>query len=54
TLGGKYDIELHRIDTPTKVLLWIHHLSGKVWPTTAHFRRMITLLGHGPDSKGGL
>ncbi len=35
--GGCYDFALDRIDTPEKLLGWVHHLCGKKWfdPLTA-------------------
>jgi hypothetical protein len=31
--GHSYDVELARMDTPSKLLHWLWHLSGKVWLT---------------------
>ncbi len=29
--GGEYDFRTSRIDSPLKLLNWVHHLNGKVW-----------------------
>jgi len=39
-----YDIELDRLDTPTKVYQWIIHLLGKNWVTRDMLHRMVAIL----------
>ncbi len=39
--GNKYPIETRRMDTPEKVLGWIHHLAKKGNVTTEHIRAFI-------------
>jgi uncharacterized heparinase superfamily protein len=40
-IGYDYTIEWKRIDTPAKVLHWIHHLSAKNWFTEQRLREFI-------------
>lgn len=39
--SNEYGIENHRINTPEKLLGWIHHLCGKGQVTTEHIRQLI-------------
>ena len=39
--GWDYDIELDRIDTPSKILSWVHHLCGKTWITPSVIEEFI-------------
>jgi len=43
TSAAPYWIDLNRIDTPTKLLGWIHHLAGKVWFDRTFCRDFIAL-----------
>jgi len=39
-----YYIELHRINTPGKLLEWVHHLSGKYWVDGRLIRQLIDVV----------
>ena len=39
--GQAYEILKSRIDTPMKLVWWIHHLSEKNWVTTGTIRALI-------------
>lgn len=39
-----YWVALHEVDTPEKLLRWIHHLNGKVWCNQATTRDLIYLV----------
>ena len=41
--GRKYCFESNRIDTNTKLLDWVSHLSEKVWVTGLHIRKVLEL-----------
>ena len=42
TLNGDYFIAKERIDTPAKLLGWIHHLSQKTWFTSMYTHILIS------------
>lgn len=42
-LSYPYHIALSRLDSPAKILRWVHHLSGKRWMTRGALARFIDL-----------
>ncbi|HZU34508.1 MAG TPA: hypothetical protein VFA18_01295 [Gemmataceae bacterium] len=50
-LDGHYGISWRRINTPGKIVAWVHHLAGKGWVTAGMLARVMELAGryHGID-----
>jgi len=42
-LSYPYHIPLWRLDSPSKILRWVYHLSGKRWMTRGAIERFIEL-----------
>jgi hypothetical protein len=41
--GNPYKIEWARLDTPLKVMCWIHHLAGKPWMSPQILKDLIVI-----------